>query len=134
MAFSSDRLWWQHVLAAPPVPAASGPLGRNAAPTGAPVLVPCLAVRCAAVAGAYTVLACDSHSPTRLPKPTALRHLCWGWRMQGGAPSRAAKARPAAQAGAGSSSSTLAMLVKALLPILVVLAAVYYMAIQNKQA
>lgn len=46
--------------------------------------------------------------------------------MQGGAPAKAVKAaRPVATA-AVSSSSTLASLLKALLPILVVLAAAYY--------
>ena len=53
--------------------------------------------------------------------------------LQGGAPSKAAKVKPAAASVAPGGGSTLASLVKALLPILVLLAALYYVQLQQQK-
>lgn len=64
--------------------------------------------------------------PTARACPLPLPH------RQGGAPAKKAVKRPVAT-GATAGSSTLASLIKALLPILIVLAAVYYVQLQVRR-
>lgn len=69
----------------------------------------------------HSQLMSNNHKPVGPPLP------------QGGAPAKKAAKRPV-PTGATAGSSSLASLIKALLPILIVLAAVYYVQLQNKVA